>query len=140
MGFFASSGILNRRGFFSAPVSAAPPAPSGIPVSTTLVNVDYGNQNTGLFGTNKTVDSSIYIPEQVWYQQGQGGTKEYFLDFNFNISGLWSFLLFNSGAGVNGYQWKNNSNDATTIPTSGWFGTSENGFVAGTTTLVLTAA
>ena len=42
MGFFASSGILNRRGFFSAPVAAAPPAPSGIVFSTTSnVTVNY---------------------------------------------------------------------------------------------------
>jgi len=33
MGFFASSGILNRRGFFSAPVSAVPPAFSPTDIS-----------------------------------------------------------------------------------------------------------
>ena len=33
MGFFASSGILNQRGFFSAPASAAPPAFSPTDIS-----------------------------------------------------------------------------------------------------------
>jgi len=42
MGFFASSGILNQRGFFSAPVSAAPP-PSGIPVASTNSIILTGN-------------------------------------------------------------------------------------------------
>ena len=45
MGFFASSGILNRRGFFSAPVSAAP---SGIPVASTA-NVVISNAPQGQF-------------------------------------------------------------------------------------------
>ena len=42
MGFFASSGILNQRGFFSAPASAAPPAPSGIPVATQNLVINFG--------------------------------------------------------------------------------------------------
>jgi len=50
MGFFASSGILNRRGFFSAPVSAAPPGPSGISVADAATIVINGNGiNSGTY-------------------------------------------------------------------------------------------
>ena len=60
MGFFASSGILNRRGFFSAPAAAEapppPPPPSGIPVA----------------GTNEIVviSSNAFIPSGTWSLNG----------------------------------------------------------------------
>lgn len=43
MGFFQSGGILNRRGFFSAPVSAAPPAFSPTDISGLQLWLDAGN-------------------------------------------------------------------------------------------------
>ena len=65
MGFFASSGILNRRGFFSAPVSAAPPGPSGIPVASTA-SVVIGNAGAGNNGTYvKKVPQQLLLLDNV---------------------------------------------------------------------------
>ena len=84
MGFFASSGILNSRGFFSAPVSAAPPAPSGIPVASTasIVIGNAGAENNGTYVKK--------VPQQLLLQNG--GVELYI-----NIAG--ACYLFDSGFG-----------------------------------------
>ena len=49
MGFFASTGILNQRGFFSAPLSAAPPAFSPTDIADLIVwlKADTGISQSG---------------------------------------------------------------------------------------------
>ena len=83
MGFFASSGILNQRGFFSAPVSAAP---SGIPVASTA-SIVIGNAGAGNNGTYVKK-----VPQQTLIYSGGGfqGT-----DLYANIAG--ACYLFDSG-------------------------------------------
>ena len=88
MGFFASSGILNQRGFFSAPVSAAPPAPSGIPVATTtaiLVNGQtfdrYNTFGSYFYGTDDQGTIAVeWNGSSWWWIDRQGEDPFFFLN------------------------------------------------------------
>ena len=122
MGFFASSGILNQRGFFSAPVSEAPPAPSGIVVASTLSIIINGADSADGTYTRSTA-SSTYTPEPV------AGTYNYYNGVfyltspgNTNYNGdypdnQWTLGIGSDGATIYSF---NPSTDATIIPTSGW--------------------
>ena len=108
MGFFASSGILNQRGFFSAPVSAAPPAPSGIVVATT--NQILISDNQFYWGNNSPYDR-------------QGSVGNYYYEFGNSslqfTEGSW--VLIDIGDGFFDFR------DATLtnpdlLPFTGWGG------------------
>jgi len=108
MGFFASSGILNQRGFFSPPVSAAPP-PSGIPVATTnSVIVTYS-------GYNRTLSKPGILGG---YSVNYGGEGEYddILYFN-STNNRWEFPGPYSNNDIGAV---NSSTNPDFIPTSGW--------------------
>ena len=139
MGFFASSGILNRRGFFSAPVSAAPPAPSGIPVATSVVNVNYGSvPNINGTNANLTYQAQGFLGSlDAWTNLGGGNLGLFFGQL---FPNTWSFVALNSDLGLV-YYWTNSSTNSALIPTNNWFGTpSENEYTAGPTTLTIAAA
>ena len=123
MGFFASSGILNQRGFFSAPVSAAPPpAPSGIPTSTQTIYL-------GGFITDGFLDLTNPVPlsrqSAINWSLANGSASN---PTNANISVAyvanqngWYINLQNSHPD-DGYYYTAASNSAgsSTIPTTGW--------------------
>ena len=105
MGFFASSGILNQRGFFSAPVSAAPP-PSGIVAATAGdLTIDFGYFSGAIYSK---------ISNTQWIMVfGEGETQR--LVWNTIIANTW-VLDANNGD----FRATNPSSDSTIIPTSGW--------------------
>ena len=107
MGFFASSGILNQRGFFSAPVSAAPPAPSGIPVATT--NEIIVTDPTDVFTGNYLKDG-----QSNGGYQPPGGDNGLF--YNVHVSGKWAF--YNSDSG--GTRTHSTATNPDFIPETGW--------------------
>ena len=125
MGFFASSGILNQRGFFSAPVSAALPAPSGFPdvASTNQISI------TNVSGTMFNIPNNgvgTYTKDGDYNGSG-GDVLRYSFDVYFNAK----IAFGNAGDGYD--QWylgyyddndfvysTNPSTDPTIIPTTGW--------------------
>ena len=117
MGFFASSGILNQRGFFSAPVSAAPPAPSGIPVaSTTSIVITFGDVSQG---TYLRYDYPTFI--QYLLQDPPGNIGFITLSFYPTQGGTWKIEQYSAGEESElVYRATNASLDGTTIPTTGW--------------------
>ena len=144
MGFFASSGILNQRGFFSAPVSAAPPAPSGIPVASTLEILVSGltqqnsdpDLNNGSFIGDNTIDRVGSGPNysQETFDMGFDKTGQ----FNLTHSGsTWTFTFdtFFDGSPINTYTWTA-SGPSSHVPETGWTGGANNA----TGELVLAAA
>jgi hypothetical protein len=106
-----------------------------------LIAVNYGNQSTFRFGTNKIVTRNYgYDPDIMWdWDSGTPpGYYVIFLDFNFNIPGAWSFQLYDTNTPSNRYMWKNNSTNSLIVPSAGWYGYA--GYVnAGTTNLILSA-
>lgn len=146
MGFFASTGILNQRGFFSAPVSAAPPAPSGIPVASTASVVISGN---GFFnGTyaKKVPEQALiinsnghnsYLETGTCYLEDGSGIGSLLLSPDAQVwddeigailgspFGAWRLIAdatfdVDSDSWVSGEFASNASTDANYIPTSGW--------------------
>ena len=117
MGFFASSGILNQRGFFSPPVSAAPPAPSGIPVaSTTSIVVTFGDVSQGTY-------LRIDYPTFINYLLQDPPENINFINLRFFTQGgtTWSIQQYSAGEESElVYRATNASLDGTTIPTTGW--------------------
>ena len=116
MGFFASSGILNRRGFFSAPVSAAPPA-SGIPVaSATSIVVTFGDVSQGTY-------LRYNYPLLIQYLLQDPPETIAFITLSFypTQGGTWTIKQHSAGEDSElVYQATNPSLDGTTIPTTGW--------------------
>jgi len=123
MGFFASSGILNRRGFFSAPASAAPPAPSGIVVASTLSIIINGTGSNADGTYTRSTASSPSTPEP-----GAGTYNYYKGSFyltspgNTNYNGdypdnQWTLGYSNDPVVLFSF---NPSTDPTIIPTTGW--------------------
>ena len=117
MGFFASSGILNQRGFFSPPVSAAPPAPSGIPAaSTTSIVVTFGDVSQGTY-------LRIDYPTFINYLLQDPPENINFINLRFFTQGgtTWSIQQYSAGEESElVYRATNASLDGTTIPTTGW--------------------
>ena len=114
MGFFASSGILNQRGFFSAPVSAAPPAPSGIPVAgadNILITT-----NTFSYIFEKNLDQQRYQYLEGCDDEGCA-IRIFLLIYNrFNQGTPWSLYDSNEDVIIS----ENPSVNPDFIPTSGW--------------------
>ena len=134
MGFFASSGILNSRGFFSAPVSAVPPPPSGIPVADTysinLVDPDYAY----LSGNYPFTDAGAFTDDiGVTTINQYGQLIDDILAYGypyilFNITAnRWEFGFYDE-YGEGGLAWylnglnaaSNPSSNQDYIPTTGW--------------------
>ena len=107
MGFFASSGLLNQRGFFSPPVSAAPPAPSGIVAATAGdLTIDFGYFSGAIYSKLSNTE---------WIMYFSGGEEFQQLKWNTIIANTW-VLDANNGD----FRATNPSSDSTIIPTSGW--------------------
>ena len=141
MGFFASTGILNQRGFFSPPTAAEapppPPPPSGIVVASTnqIVVTNAGSFN-GTY-TRRSAGADLTIPYGVLagtgnsYSVSEGGTDVFVLigpqmtvggygtgswifDYGYN-DGDYGGIVFGTQEPIT-----NASIDITTIPTTGW--------------------
>ena len=116
MGFFQSSGILNRSGFFGG----APPAPSGIPYATSqIVLSGFVDNNVGVDQTSPiTLTKSIIYPNQ-WGSSGQEG---YYVFVYNNPNDIWYVLLQQFGEEGFGstHVASNPSTSISEIPTTGW--------------------
>ena len=103
MGFFASSGILNQRGFFSAPTAAEapppPPPPSGIPASTQTIIVTNSQDGNWDYTYEKNPDYPVWEA----------------VDRNLELQGTWRIRNSETNEEIN-----NPSSDPNFIPTSGW--------------------
>ena len=103
MGFFASSGILNQRGFLSAPVSAAPPPPpSGIPISTATITV----LTVGGTSAATTGDYSKQSDTEWW------AGSDYYLRYD----GTWYFQYEDT----NSFSYHPTGTNPNFIPDTGW--------------------
>ena len=127
MGFFAPSGILNRRGFFSAPVSAAPPSPSGIPYSISQVILSGFNEtNLGIDHTNNPITltkrTASGIPNE-WANIDNLAYNVFLARLNpNNPNGTWRIFFQQFGEeGFGSVTIATNPSTSTTeIPTTGW--------------------
>ena len=135
MGFFQTSGILNRKGFLGGAASSGGETPSGLPVASTnsinLVDPDFSYQNGNypkIIGyTNFTDDNSITTTNQYGYTSSGAITNGYPLIL-FNVTtNRWEFGSYQP-YGDGGLAWEtgggncaiNSSTNPNYIPTSGW--------------------
>ena len=119
MGFFAPSGILNRKGFFGG--AATPPPPSEIPLSTTNINITYNAITRTLVKQNDTF----------WSNERFGPNDPINCEeTRFRLkyqNARWEFITYNNyiddGCNTGDDEFiQSNSAANTSIPTSGWVG------------------
>jgi hypothetical protein len=120
-------------------ITAGSSAPSGIPVATSVVNVNYGSV-PNIIGTNAnlTYQAQGFLGNFDGWTNFGGGNLGLF--FGQLFPNAWSFFATNDSLGLV-YYWTNPSTNSALIPTNNWFGTpTENEYIAGPTTLTITAA